>query len=76
MRTRPSCTVLAALTCLSLTACCAREPGPVETRSIQWTKHHLTVRGKGQSNPIQATAENIDIGENRLRVLLRGMPRT
>ncbi len=64
MRMPPSCMGLAALLCLNLTACRARQPGKFETNVVQWTKHHVTIRGNGQRNPIKATAENIDAGKH------------
>jgi mono/diheme cytochrome c family protein len=59
-----SCTGLAAVACLSLTACRVRQPGTVEATAVQWTKHHVTIRGNGQRNPIKATPENIDSGKH------------
>jgi mono/diheme cytochrome c family protein len=35
----------------------------IETGVVQWTKHHVTVRGKSDRNPIKASAENIEAGK-------------
>lgn len=53
-----------ALACLSLTGCRARQSSTVETRAFQWAKHHVTIGGGAQRNPIAATAESIDSGKH------------
>lgn len=55
--------ILLFLACLSLIACKAKQPGVVETRSMQWIKHHVTVGGKRAKNPLTATMENIEEGK-------------
>jgi len=52
--------VLATLS--SLSGCRASPPGTLETRSVQWVKHHITVGGKKEKNPLSATGENIQTG--------------
>jgi mono/diheme cytochrome c family protein len=54
--------VLAFLT-TSLGGCRAKQPSAAEAKVAFWTKHHLTVGGKRQNNPIAATAENIADGQ-------------
>jgi cytochrome c len=49
--------------CLCLSACKARTSGGAEARVVQWTKHHITVRGKSDVNPIKDSAENIEAGK-------------
>jgi mono/diheme cytochrome c family protein len=52
---------LAALTCLA--GCRATPPSRVETKLVYWTKHHVTVRGKNDVNPVAATPETIADGK-------------
>ena len=49
--------------CCGLTACSAKAPGPVETKTAYWVKRHITVGGKRERNPIPATAANVDAGK-------------
>jgi mono/diheme cytochrome c family protein len=49
---------------LSLTACKASEPGNAETAAINWTKHHVTIRGGKVRNPVPDTPENRSDGED------------
>ena len=55
--------VLALLTCLALAGCRATPPSPTETKVAYWTKHHITIKGKKDVNPIKATPENIEEGK-------------
>ena len=52
---------LAALTCLA--GCRATPPSRAETKLVYWTKHHVTVRGKKDINPVAATPEAIADGK-------------
>jgi len=54
-------TTLLASVCLS--GCRVTPPGSFETKSVQWTKHHITVGGKKDRNPLPPTAENIHAGQ-------------
>jgi mono/diheme cytochrome c family protein len=47
----------------SLGGCRAKQPSAAEAKVAFWTKHHLTVGGKRQNNPIPATVENIADGQ-------------
>jgi mono/diheme cytochrome c family protein len=47
----------------SFAGCKAKPPSKVETKVINWTKHHVTVSGKKDVNPVAATAENISEGK-------------
>jgi mono/diheme cytochrome c family protein len=49
--------------CLALAGCRATPPSEGETRSINWVKHHVTIGGKRDKNPLTATASNIDDGK-------------
>jgi mono/diheme cytochrome c family protein len=60
---RPIALLLSGAACLNLAACKARQPGRIETETVQWTKHHVTVGGKQEKNPMRATAENIESGK-------------
>ena len=56
--------VLLGVSCCGLTACSAKPPGPIETRTAYWVKQHITVGGRSDKNPIVATAENIEAGKH------------
>ena len=47
----------------ALTGCGVRAPGKVETVVITGFKHHLSVRGAKDRNPIPATAETVAAGQ-------------
>ena len=51
-----------------LVGCRATPPGKLETRSVQWAKHHLTVGGRKDSNPLAPTHENIQAGQQAFGV--------
>jgi mono/diheme cytochrome c family protein len=40
----------------------ATTPGKFESKSAQWVKHHVTVRGKKDRNPLPPTQANIQAG--------------
>jgi cytochrome c len=45
-----------------LAGCRGRQPGSLETSLVQSAKRHITVRGRGDLNPLPATQENIHAG--------------
>lgn len=47
----------------TLMGCRATPPGKAEARVATWTKHHVTVGGRKDQNPLQPTAENLDQGQ-------------
>ncbi len=53
---------IATFACLLLAGCGVSSPGRVETFVINGVKHHVTVGGKKDRNPLPATPENIDAG--------------
>jgi len=61
MRRRPV-GVMLALSLGLLCGCRATPPGKLETNSIQFVKHHITVRGKKDRNPLAATEVSIHAG--------------
>lgn len=48
---------------LLLAGCKATPPGPLESRAATWTKHHITIGGKHDRNPIAASRESIQDGK-------------
>ncbi|SFS11070.1 Cytochrome C oxidase, cbb3-type, subunit III [Granulicella pectinivorans] len=52
-----------AVTVLGLAGCKATPPGKAETKVADWTKHHVTVGGKKDVNPVKATEESIEDGK-------------
>lgn len=46
-----------------MAGCQVRSPGSFETRVMEGTKRRLTVGGKSDVNPLQATSENIHTGQ-------------
>jgi mono/diheme cytochrome c family protein len=57
-----------AIACISLLlvglcGCKAGRPGTLQTRSVDWIKHRVTVGDANQRNPVQVTAGNIADGK-------------
>ena len=48
----------------TLAGCRATPPSRVETKVAYWTKHHVTIGGKKDVNPIAATEDNIAEGKD------------
>jgi mono/diheme cytochrome c family protein len=55
-------TVMALVVAAFLAGCKAKPPGKLESKSVQWVKHHLTVGGKKILNPLPTSSENIHAG--------------
>lgn len=51
------------VTCFVMQACRVVPAGKLETTCIQWAKHHLTIGGRKQANPIHSTAETVTQGK-------------
>ena len=49
--------------CILLAGCRAGTPGRLETGIAQWTKQHVTVKGKGDRNPLQNNAQTLKDGK-------------
>jgi mono/diheme cytochrome c family protein len=47
----------------AMTGCKGGHPGKVSTGTMNWLKHHVTVGGKSDVNPIKATPETIEAGK-------------
>lgn len=58
------CALLACVAVVVLAGCRATPPGKAESATVNWMKHHVTVGGKKDKNPLPATAENIDAGKH------------
>jgi mono/diheme cytochrome c family protein len=54
---------MCAFACLSLTACKARQSGGPEAKVVLWTKHHVTVGGRHDTNPVTETGDNVQAGK-------------
>lgn len=52
-----------AFAALALSGCRATQPSPTETKVAYWTKHHITIGGKKDVNPLKATEDNIEDGK-------------
>jgi len=48
---------------LLLVGCKATPPSTAEVAVAQWTKHHVTIGGRHDRNPLKASAENIADGQ-------------
>jgi mono/diheme cytochrome c family protein len=48
---------------MELAGCKAGHPSKAQTNSMNWIKHHVTVGGKQDRNPLQATPANIEAGK-------------
>ena len=46
-----------------LTGCRAKVPPRTETLAVNWTKHHVTVGGRNDKNPVASLPENIADGK-------------
>jgi mono/diheme cytochrome c family protein len=55
--------IVLSLTALLMAGCRATPPSPTETKVAYWTKHHITVGGKKDVNPLKASEENIEDGK-------------
>lgn len=51
------------LLAVAVTGCRATPPSHAETAVANWTKHHVTVGGRHDVNPLPATAANIEEGK-------------
>src|SRR3954453_7364715 len=51
------------LLCAVLTACRVSTPGRAETNLAQWTKKHITVKGKDDRNPLPDSSESRNGGK-------------
>jgi cytochrome c553 len=47
---------------VGLGGCRATPPGKLESKSVQWIKHHISVRGKSDRNPLPVTNDSILAG--------------
>ncbi len=46
-----------------LAGCRATPPGKLESASMQWVKHHVTIGGRSTTNQLPSTHENIQAGQ-------------
>ena len=54
--------VVLSLCWVALAGCRATPPGKFESKTMHWVKHHVTVQGKKERNPLAASEENISAG--------------
>ena len=54
--------LLLCLLSVGLAGCRATPPSAAEMRLAYWTKHHITVGGKKEVNPVAASEQNIEEG--------------
>ena len=47
-----------------LSGCRATQPGKAQTAVITWTKHHVTIGGKSDKNPLKASDDTIADGKD------------
>jgi mono/diheme cytochrome c family protein len=60
---RSSSLILLSILSTGLAGCRVSTPSVSETKLINWTKHHITIGGKNDVNPVAASAENIEDGK-------------
>jgi mono/diheme cytochrome c family protein len=48
---------------ITVAGCKAGHPGKPQTSTINWIKHHMTVGGKQDRNPLQTTPATIEAGK-------------
>src|SRR3981189_2926246 len=63
MLVRTLCLGVVGLIFMVLGGCRARQPNGLEALTIQWAKHHVTIGGKDQRNPVTPPAEHIEAGK-------------
>lgn len=51
------------LGCCGLVACKANPPSRIDTATAYWVKHHVTVGGRPEKNPIRPSANNVEAGK-------------
>ena len=61
---RTAWTAIACAACMILSACRVTTPGRAETDVAQWTKKHITVKGKGDRNPLPDSAQTLKGGKD------------
>jgi cytochrome c len=44
--------------------CGVKAPGHIETRTMYWLKHNVTVGGRSQRNPVEATPADVEAGKH------------
>jgi mono/diheme cytochrome c family protein len=49
--------------CIMLAGCRVSMPGRAETNLAQWTKKHITVKGKDDRNPLQNSSQTLKDGK-------------
>lgn len=54
---------MACVTCSMLAGCRVTTPGRAETDVAQWAKKHITVKGKGDRNPLPDSAQTLKDGK-------------
>ena len=55
--------LIACAACTLLTACRVTRPGRTESGLAQWTKQHITVKGKEDRNPLSNSAQTVTDGK-------------
>lgn len=58
---RVACVYLGVL-CWPLLGCRAAPPGKLESICVQWIKHHVTIQGRSDVNPLRSTPEAVNKG--------------
>jgi mono/diheme cytochrome c family protein len=48
---------------IPITGCRARSSSRMESSVVYWAKHHITIGGKRDKNPVPTTAENVAEGQ-------------
>ncbi len=56
--------LLLLLLSFALLGCAATPPNPAETKLIDWTKHHVTIGGRKDINPVKPSDDNIAEGKD------------
>jgi mono/diheme cytochrome c family protein len=63
MRKQKKIAALGSSLLIWLAGCSVKPPSALESRTVQWTKHHITVGGRRNQNPLPATSDNIKSGK-------------
>ncbi|QNI37651.1 c-type cytochrome [Edaphobacter albus] len=63
MSIQPCVRFVVSLFCLSALGCRVSSPGKLESALIQWTKHHVTVGGSRDINPVHVSNKTVEDGK-------------
>src|SRR5215472_6812585 len=64
VRAVPAAIIASIVASIFLAGCQVRSPGTLETRLVDSAKRRITIGGRSDANPLQATPDNVRKGQN------------